>query len=94
VVTLALTNSDALRRVSRECHVRASVEGRLQHSSYRALRTIRCDFQGDCGILHLRGSLPSYYLKQVAQELVGNVEGVLLVDNQISVNRASGNART
>ena len=92
MATLALTNSDAVRLVPRECHVRATVEGRLQSSSYGALRRICCDFQGDSGVLHLRGSLPSYYLKQVAQELVCDVEGVLLVDNQISVNRTSGNA--
>jgi osmotically-inducible protein OsmY len=92
MATIASTNSNALRFVSRECHVCASVEGRLQRSSYRALRRIRCDFQGDSGVLHLRGSLPSYYLKQVAQELVGGVEGVLHVDNQISVNRTSCNA--
>ena len=80
--------SDSNRSVPYESAVRASVEGRLQRSSYGALRRIRCDFQGDSGILHLRGSLPSYYLKQVAQELVGDVEGVRLVDNQIRVHRA------
>ena len=92
MATLALTNSDALRPVSPTCQVRASVEGRLQRSSYRALRTICCDFQGDSGVLHLRGSLSSYYLKQVAQELVCDVEGVVLVDNQISVKRTAGHA--
>ncbi len=94
MAVLPLTNSDHVRLVQCNCHIRASVEGRLQRSSYRALRGICCDFQGDSGILHLHGSLPSYYLKQVAQELAGDVEGVRLVDNQISVNRvvSSGSA--
>lgn len=88
----ALTSSDSARPARYESTVQASVEGRLQRSSYGALRRICCDFQGDSGILHLRGSLPSYYLKQVAQELVGGVEGVRLVDNQIRVHGSRSNS--
>ena len=65
--------------------VRACVEGKLQRGSYSALSRIRCEFQRESGVLHLRGSVPSYYLKQVAQELVRDVEGVRLVNNQLSV---------
>ena len=36
----------------------------------------------------LRGFLPSHYLKQVAQELVCQIEGVDAVVNQIEVKAA------
>jgi BON domain len=39
----------------------------------------------------LRGAVPSYYLKQIAQELVRDLDGVLLVNNQIKVARPSTN---
>jgi osmotically-inducible protein OsmY len=37
------------------------------------------------GVLVLRGCLPTYYLKQVAQEVVVSVQGVERIDNQIQV---------
>jgi osmotically-inducible protein OsmY len=33
----------------------------------------------------LKGCLPTYYLKQVAQEAVDHLEGVVPIDNQIEV---------
>jgi hypothetical protein len=36
-------------------------------------------------VLVLRGRLPTYYLKQVAQEAVAHLEGVQGVENQIQV---------
>jgi osmotically-inducible protein OsmY len=36
-------------------------------------------------VLVLRGCLPTYYLKQVAQEVVAHLEGVEGVENQIQV---------
>jgi osmotically-inducible protein OsmY len=65
-----------------------SVERRWQSSGYTALTRIHSDFEGESGVLRLRGSLPSHYLKQVAQELVIDLEGVRLVDNQINVIRS------
>jgi osmotically-inducible protein OsmY len=70
------------------CRIRLSVEDRLQRSGYAALSMISCEFQGDSGTLHLRGSVPSYFLKQVAQELVVDLDGVRFVNNQISVARS------
>jgi osmotically-inducible protein OsmY len=57
---------------------------RLRHSGYLALRDISCDVDGDG--LSLHGRLPSYYLKQVAQALVAEVEGVERVVNMIKVS--------
>ena len=37
------------------------------------------------GVAYLHGCLPSYYLKQLAQEIAAGVEGVRLVINKIEV---------
>jgi hypothetical protein len=48
----------------------------LRRNPYLAQKNISCDCR--YGVLVLRGSLPSYYLKQVAQEVVGRLEWRLL----------------
>jgi osmotically-inducible protein OsmY len=58
-------------------------ENRLRGNSYLALKNISCEFAD--GVLTLRGCLPSYYLKQIAQETVAPLEGVAHVVNQIAV---------
>ena len=58
-------------------------EGCLRRNPYLALKNVACDCRD--GVLVLRGCLPSYYLKQVAQEAVAHLEGVLGVENQIEV---------
>jgi len=95
MTTSARTSSDPDRLAAGDCRIRSSVERRLQGSGYNALSRVCCDFQRDIGVLHLRGSVPSYYLKQIAQELVVDLEGVRLVNNQINVARstARGGAR-
>jgi osmotically-inducible protein OsmY len=55
----------------------------LLRNPYLALKNVRCEYDG--GVLTLRGCLPSYYLKQVAQTAVGDVEGVRQVLNYIQV---------
>ena len=67
--------------------IQALAEWGLRRSRYPALRPVSCDYQD--GVLVLRGRLPSYYLKQMAQEVVGHqVQGVSRLDNQIQVVRA------
>jgi hypothetical protein len=65
---------------------------RLQGSPYLALRELGCAYHD--GVLTLWGSLPSHYLKQVAQTMVGDVAGVTTLVNTIAVvpprRRASG----
>jgi osmotically-inducible protein OsmY len=58
-------------------------EVRLRDNGYRVLKKISCEYRE--GVLTLRGRLPSYYLKQVAQETVARVAGVQRIDNQIEV---------
>jgi hypothetical protein len=83
----ALPRSDPDRLAADGCRIRLSVERRFQRSGYAALSRVCCEFQRENGVLHLGGSVPSYYLKQVAQELVADLEGVRVVNNQINVAR-------
>jgi osmotically-inducible protein OsmY len=66
---------------------RPSLERRIEdclcRSGYLALRAVVCDTRG--GIVRLRGSLPTYYLKQVAQATVAEVDGVRRIINRIVV---------
>lgn len=55
----------------------------LRESPYNALREIDCRAQA--GVVTLTGTVPSYHLKQVAQTLVGNLQGVQRVDNRLEV---------
>jgi len=77
--------------------IRQLAEAQLRQSSYSALRNVSCDYRD--GVLTLRGELPKYFLKQVAQTLiVANVPEVERVDNQVNVialdpTRAVGSAQ-
>jgi len=57
---------------------------RLKESPHWAIRTLRCECHH--GVLFLRGHLPSFYQKQLAQEAVGKLEGVLQVVNEAVVD--------
>jgi hypothetical protein len=63
-------------------------EGCLRRHPYLALKNVCCDWLD--GVLVLRGCLPSYYLKQIAQEAVASLEGVERIDNQIQVVTPAG----
>jgi osmotically-inducible protein OsmY len=63
--------------------IKESAVARLQSSGYFALRDVGCAYKD--GILTLHGCLPSYYLKQLAQMAVADVEGVTAIVNQIAV---------
>jgi osmotically-inducible protein OsmY len=66
-----------------EAGIAELAESRLRSNSYLALKNVSCECQQ--GRLVLRGCLPTYYLKQLAQEVVARVDGVGQVVNQISV---------
>jgi len=61
----------------------AIAEARLKASSYHALRRVRCTY--DHGVLALEGHLRTFFQKQLAQELVADLEGVKQVVNRIEV---------
>jgi hypothetical protein len=66
-----------------ECTITLLAVCRLRGSGYGALHGVGCTFES--GVLHLRGCVPTYYLKQVAQSLVGDLDGVIQVNNQLEV---------
>ena len=61
----------------------ARVEAQLRRSGYLALQDVSCDVHS--GSARLVGQVPSYYLKQIAQETAGEVEGVRTVLNELVV---------
>lgn len=58
-------------------------ENCLRHNSYLALKNVQCECAE--GVLTLRGCLPTYYLKQMAQAVVARLEGVHRIVNEIEV---------
>ena len=65
-----------------------AARNRLQVSPYRAIRGLSCDCRG--GMLFLRGHLPTFCQKQLAQEAVAKLEGVWRVFNETVVDAARG----
>jgi osmotically-inducible protein OsmY len=63
--------------------VQAEAHSRLRNSGYHALRLVSCDFHE--GVLTLRGQVPSFYLKQVAQELIRRLDGAEEINNRLEV---------
>jgi hypothetical protein len=59
------------------------IERALRQSGYSAHRDVSCVALGQA--LYLRGCLPTYHLKQVAQELVARVAGAHRVINCIEI---------
>ncbi len=80
-VLVPRVNEDSLRREAE--HALAN------HPHFRGRgKWIRCDC---CeGAIRLSGRVPSYYLKQLAQEVVRKVPRVTLVENQIVVTSPYG----
>ncbi len=58
-------------------------ENCLRHNAYLSSQNLRCECQE--GVLTLRGCLPSYYLRQLAQAVVERLEGVKRIVNEIDV---------
>jgi osmotically-inducible protein OsmY len=68
-------------------NVAERAEGRLRCNSYLALKNVTCEYRD--GVLTLRGCLPTYYLKQVAQAAVDRLDGVERIVNEIEVTPAA-----
>ena len=63
--------------------VTEAAKDRLRRTPYYALRALSCEY--DHGALFLRGQLPSFYQKQLAQEAVVGLAGVAQVINETEV---------
>jgi hypothetical protein len=75
--------SECSRTDSARWDAQKAAEDRLRNSEYLELRHVSCDF--DNGVLTLRGRVPSYHLKQLAQSLLGELAGILKLNNQLEV---------
>ncbi len=60
-------------------------EAVLRDSSHHSLRRLKCDFAE--GVLSLHGVVPTYYLRQLAQALLANLENVKEINNKVVVQR-------
>ena len=63
--------------------IEAAVQLRLRTSGYCQLGLVSCEFHE--GVLTLRGRVSTFYLKQVAQTLVRNLDGVGEINNRLEV---------
>ena len=63
--------------------VQTEAQARLRKSGYRELHLVSCEFHE--GVLTLRGRVSSYYLKQLAQELIRRLDGAEEVNNRLEV---------
>ncbi len=63
----------------------------LCSSPYGQLRIVRC--RCEAGAVQLLGTLPSFFLKQMAQETAKRIVGAMKIDNQVVVKYAEGNTR-
>ena len=70
--------------------VMAVAQDRLASSGYFGthFKEIACDFTN--GVLTIRGRVPTFYLKQILQEVLRDVDGVSRIDNQVNVVSATG----
>ncbi len=68
--------------------IAAEAEGRLRRSGFPTLRALVG--RGPRGVLRVEGRVPSYFLKQAAQAVVAEVEGVRRVLNRIEVTPPRG----
>jgi osmotically-inducible protein OsmY len=71
------------RKTSPRCAIAAIAEARFRGNSRTALRGISC--KAERGVIVLEGHLSTFFQKQLAQEIVANIEGVVQVVNQIEV---------
>ena len=76
-----------LRSVSRQQDaVEAEAKTQLMMSAYAPVRRVSCEFEA--GVLTLRGQVPTYFLKQIAQTVVLNrLEGIVEINNRLEVAR-------
>ena len=63
--------------------VQAEAQSRLRESGYHELHFVSCDFHE--GVLTLRGRVSSFYLKQVAQEMIRRLDSAEEINNRLEV---------
>lgn len=79
------------RRGASDGDVREEIRRAIHRCGYAALLEVHCRLED--GVAELVGNVPSFYLKQIAQEAAQRVRGVRRVDNRLAVRR-DGSAET
>ncbi len=69
------------------CEIAGIANEMMRRSPYASLRQVTCRFQE--GVLILSGQVPSFYMKQMAQESVRNLSQVVQIDNRLVVPESS-----
>jgi osmotically-inducible protein OsmY len=72
--------------------ITVAAEAKLLSSHYAEIRRVSCHFHE--GTLTLRGHVSRYYLKQISQNIVSRVAGVVEIDNQVRVLTCRGKVKT
>lgn len=80
-IRLADDNAKGIRTASK-----VSLASLLDGQAHPALVNVTCDLSGSK--LTLEGDVPTFYLKQLAQEAAVRVQGVEKVENRIEVRPA------
>ena len=87
VAVRAAQRLDESQEAERKRQIEAVAHRQLAQSSYPVVREVDCIYEA--GVLTLRGRVPSYYLKQIAQTLVlDRLEGVVKINNQLVVQKS------
>jgi osmotically-inducible protein OsmY len=71
------------RSKSQDGSIREKVNRVLQETGYAPLRCIQCDVSD--GVVELTGSVPSFYIKQLAQTAVLRLEQIRGIRNCLRV---------
>jgi hypothetical protein len=71
------------RRSPEELRRQQRIITALRKSGHRALATVQCEISGSLAVL--RGTVSSYYLKQLAQTAALQVDGIRKIENLIEV---------
>ena len=80
---ILLMSNQTERKTSPPCAIEEIAGARFRANSHTALRGISC--KSERGVLVLEGHLSTFFQKQLAQEIVGNIDGVVQVVNHIEV---------
>jgi osmotically-inducible protein OsmY len=88
-VTILDPDTKVCQHVCRALSSTERINRCLKHSSYTALRAVNCDTVRGCFVLG--GSVPNFYLKQLAQEMAGKVVGLEKIENHIRVKTGATN---
>ncbi len=81
---------DGASAQARKGVVEGEAGARLRCSAYRDIRGVTCEFHE--GVLTLRGRVPSYYMKQIAQSLVLGMEEIEEINNRLEVESYGRNS--